>query len=246
MQQSYNSDDTGWVKIHRRIYRSARCHDPDWVTVWLYILLNARHEPGKAIFDGEVVQLAPGQLITGRYAIASATGVNPSKVKRLIQVLKTDLQIDQRAGVKGSIITVLNWAAYQNLTSKMTSDRPASGQQVDTNKKGENGKNGKEEPPPGVQGVLLDPLDIPPPLRTQPFTNAWQRWMTFRRGMRGRKPKDWGILFGEQLKWLAGFGEPTAHQIIEQSIRNGWQGLFELKNQPRRDNRDIKPGPGPF
>ena len=36
-------------------------------------------------------------------------------------------------------------------------------------------------------------------------------------------------MFAKQVEWLKPFGEAMAIQILAQSIRNGWQGLFELK-----------------
>ena len=46
----------------------------------------------------------------------------------------------------------------------------------------------------------------------------------------GKKPKDWDTLFRKQSDWLGQFSAEVAIEIINQSIRNGWQGLFPLKN----------------
>ena len=88
------------------------------------------------------------------------------------------------------------------------------------------------EPPTGPQP---DPLEIPDNLKTQTFVAEWQRWMTFRRGM-GKKPKDWAVMFREQLDWLAKMPAATATECLGQSIRNGWQGLFE----PKVNGRPVK------
>lgn len=70
-------------------------------------------------------------------------------------------------------------------------------------------------------------MDVPQNLRNPEFLEVWGRWIPFRQKIKGCK--DWVALFGEQLKWLGTFPEPTARAILEQSIRNGWQGLFEIK-----------------
>lgn len=97
----------------------------------------------------------------------------------------------------------------------------------------------------GVGDTIADALDVPPPLNTsQPFVNAWQRWMTIRRGL-GRKPRDWNALFCEQLAWLATFPPARAVRILEQSMRNGWQGLFEKGTEDGHDknsSRTNRPG----
>ncbi len=131
----------GWVKFHRRLVDHPRFKDPEWLAVWVYLLLCATHQPRKMDFDGRIVELKPGQLITGRHAIADATGVHQSKVRRILTKMKTDQQIDQQAGVKGSIITVVNWQSFQESDRQngqpVTNDRPATGQSATTNKNGE-------------------------------------------------------------------------------------------------------------
>ena len=57
---------------------------------------------------------------------------------------------------------------------------------------------------------------------------TFDAWISFRKGL-GKKPKDWDAMFKKQVEWLKPFGEAMAIQILAQSIRNGWQGLFELK-----------------
>ena len=142
---------SGWIKLHRRMLDNPRVTDPEWLAVWVYLLLSATHQPRKLDFDGRMVEWRPGQFITGRLAIATATGVHESKVKRILAMMKSDQQIDQQAGVKGSMFTVRNWSKFQDNDQQndqqLTSDRPASDQRPPTNKneRPEEGKNGKKK-----------------------------------------------------------------------------------------------------
>jgi hypothetical protein len=61
----------------------------------------------------------------------------------------------------------------------------------------------------------------------------FERWIKFRRGM-GKKPKDWNVLFEEQVDWLKQFDERIQLEIISQSMRNGYQGLFVPKEGPKQ------------
>lgn len=69
-------------------------------------------------------------------------------------------------------------------------------------------------------------LNVPQGLRTKRFVIEWNKWVDHRTAM--GKCKDFVALFQRQLDWLGEFPEPTAVQIIGQSLRQGWQGLFEL------------------
>lgn len=84
-----------------------------------------------------------------------------------------------------------------------------------------------------------DTLVFPVKLQTPEFQEAWSKWERHRRGL--KKPGHWALMFQEQIKWLSRFPEPTAIEILMQSIRNGWQGLFEPRmgganGGPSRDN----------
>jgi hypothetical protein len=68
------------------------------------------------------------------------------------------------------------------------------------------------------------PLRIPSGVSSNVFVR-FKEWMQYRRGF-GKKPKDWDLMFQKQLEWLSQFSETDQIVILDQSIRNGWQGLF--------------------
>ena len=72
------------------------------------------------------------------------------------------------------------------------------------------------------------------------FLEMWQTWLKERRH---RAVKDYGIN-GEQaalhnLKKMSNDDYRTAIAIIQQSIAQGWQGLFELKGGSARKRPDL-------
>jgi len=70
--------------------------------------------------------------------------------------------------------------------------------------------------------------DEPPPSNLN--VEAWHRWVQYRKQI--RKPIKPASVAAAQRK-LAGFG-PDQSAVVEQSIANGWQGLFPLKAAPKR------------
>lgn len=73
--------------------------------------------------------------------------------------------------------------------------------------------------------------DEPPPSNLQPET--WHRWVEYRKQI--RKPIHPASWSGAQRK-LAAFG-PDQAAVVEQSIANGWQGLFPLKADGKPKSR---------
>lgn len=72
-----------------------------------------------------------------------------------------------------------------------------------------------------------NPPDEPPPSNLN--VEAWHRWEQYRRQI--RKPIHPASWLSAQRK-LAAFGTDQ-EPVVEQSIANGWQGLFPLKDQPK-------------
>ncbi|GIV35438.1 MAG: hypothetical protein KatS3mg031_2973 [Chitinophagales bacterium] len=66
------------------------------------------------------------------------------------------------------------------------------------------------------------------------FSAAWSEWMEHRKQI--KKPLT-DVAIKKQLQMLSQKSEDEAVAIINQSIQNGWQGLFEL--QKGKNNLDI-------
>jgi hypothetical protein len=103
----------GWVKLHRKIWENPRSVDPQWLSVWTYLVCHATHKASKSVLGGQVVELLPGQLVTGRDAISKATGVHRSSVERILEKLIIEQQIEQQTSTKNRLISIKNWEKYQ-------------------------------------------------------------------------------------------------------------------------------------
>ena len=74
----------GWIKIHRKMLENPIiCKDSDYLSVWIYLLLNATHKEIPALFKGEKITLHPGQLITGRKSMSNKLKISESKIYRI-------------------------------------------------------------------------------------------------------------------------------------------------------------------
>lgn len=79
----------------------------------------------------------------------------------------------------------------------------------------------KEDKDTGSNAPWVTPL----PFDSESFSKAWSSWIDYRKQL--KKPlKDATVKaqWNEFIKW----GEQKSIQSIEQSIKNGWQGLFDV------------------
>ena len=74
------------------------------------------------------------------------------------------------------------------------------------------------------------PLMFPDGINTPVFHLAWGRWIEYRAASKFKKLQPASVK--AQLAECAKWGETLAIQSIDDSIRNGWKGLFEPKAKP--------------
>lgn len=117
---------SSWVKLSRKLATSAIAAKPEYLAVWVHLLMAASYKEGEILVGRQVVRLNPGQLVFGRQKFSEKTGVSEAIVRSALQVLKSLQQITIKSETKFSVITITNWAHYQ-------SDKPTNDQQRTSN-----------------------------------------------------------------------------------------------------------------
>ena len=140
----------GWVKIHRKILENpVVCKDSDYLSVWIFLLLNATHKELPFMFNGNKIILQPGQLVTCKKNISFKLSVNESKIFRILKLFESEQQIEQQITRHGRLVTLLNWKDYQKderqNEQQMNDNRTTNEQQVNANKNVKNDNNVKNE-----------------------------------------------------------------------------------------------------
>ena len=215
------ADNNGWIKLHRKLLDNpVVMKDSDHLAVWIYLLLNASHTEYPVLFGGKKISLKAGQLITGRKSIASTLGISESKVRRILDLFEIDQQIDRQRSNKNSLVSILNWDKYQifdqQIDQQATNKRPTSDQQATTNKNNKNIKNIKE-----CKEIIYS--DVPE------LNETIIAFIDYRKSI--KKPmsdRAITLLLGKLNKMSNSVQEQI--EILNQSILNGWQGIFPLKS----------------
>lgn len=105
----------GWIKVHRSVMDNPIImKSPDHLAVWMYLLLHATHTEQKATFKGKELILKPGQLITGRKAIAEKINISESKVHRVLVLFEAERLIEQKTSNKNRLIYLPDWDKQQS------------------------------------------------------------------------------------------------------------------------------------
>jgi len=103
----------GYIKLYRNLLDNPIVSKPDYLAVWIYLLLSASYRETSFILNNKIQTLKAGQLITGRKKISKATGVNELKVYRILNCFENEHQIEQQKNNRFTLITILNWDKFQ-------------------------------------------------------------------------------------------------------------------------------------
>lgn len=139
----------GWIKVYRKLQeKSFYKKDSEAVHLWIHILMSATHKPTEETLGGRKIICQPGQFTTGRKQLANSTGINESKIERLLTKFeKIEQQIEQQKSNTNRLITVLNWSEYQIIEQQSNNERTTDEQQLNTlqEEKNKRSKETKEE-----------------------------------------------------------------------------------------------------
>lgn len=136
----------GWIKLHRKIMESPVWNEPGILKVWMYCLMKATHKNREVLIGQQVIELEPGQFITGRTVLADDynRGVKPkdrvheTTVWRWLKTLEIMGNLHIKTHNKYSVVNIDKWAFYQgdedDNAQEMHSRCTTDAQQMHTNK----------------------------------------------------------------------------------------------------------------
>ena len=146
----------GWFKFHRDVWNNpVLSKDAEHIALWTYLMSNAKYKAEEVLFGGKKIVLQPGQLIVGRKKLEEILKINNSKIQRILKKFENEQQIEQKTSTSGRIITIVNWAFFQekeHTKEQVPNNEATSNEQpVNTNKEYKNQENFEEE-----KNVLCD------------------------------------------------------------------------------------------
>ena len=163
------------------------------------------------------IELKAGSVVTSRDILSFETGLSVQQIRTSLDKLKLTNEITIETSTKGTIIQVVNYAKYQLSTSEVTNEQPTGNQRVTINKNDKKEKNEKE--------VILD------------------SWIDYRKSIRKALSQ---ATINTILKKMESYSNEQCKHVINNSIENGWQGLFWDKVQTIQEINEPKKWKAPW
>lgn len=203
---------SGWIKLHRQLIDWEWYSDINTSRLFIHCLLRANYAPKK--WRG--ISINKGQFWTSLPTLEAETGLSTSQLRTSINKLKSTGDIAVKSQAQGRMVTVSNYDSYQEddrqddslvTGQSQTSDRPVT---ANKNIKKEN-KERKDQ-----EIVIPDGINL----------SAWNEWVAYRKT---KKKTVSQAAAKKQFKLLSNYSTSDQQLVIDNSISNDYQGLFELK-----------------
>lgn len=118
--------ERGYVKLWRKTLDSGLLQSPTAWQVFGWLLLSASRKKHVMIVGGAPVVLGEGDVCVSRSKLAASLELSEQQVRTALNLLKKLEIITIKATNKTSIISLINWSSYQDVSP---AEQPASPQQ---------------------------------------------------------------------------------------------------------------------
>lgn len=112
--------DKGWIKTYRKIQECWIWLDKepfDKRSAWIDLLLTANHADKKILFNGELITVKRGQILTSVRKLAIRWGWSNDKILRFLRLLESDEMLKKDSDKYRTLITIENYEVYQENTN---------------------------------------------------------------------------------------------------------------------------------
>lgn len=199
-----------FIQIQRKILEWEWYSDINTFKLFLHLLLTANYKESKWRWE----TINPWQILTWRKQLAQQTWLSEQQVRTVLDKLESTWEITSKITNKYSILTLNNWASYNQQDNKrITNNQPTSNQQVTTSNKYNNiNKDNKDtvvatQPNEYQESILylkkqtLENIDLPE--FAENYKNDWIAFIAYwtEKGRTWKLRAEWEKTFEIRRRW---------------------------------------------
>ena len=245
----------GWIRLYRKLQECWVWEDKepfDKRSAWIDLLLTANHADVKLLFNGELITVQRGQILTSVRKLSVKWKWSVNKVYRFLKLLESDKMLQKESNKDRTLLTIVNYSVYQGgeytngnsdgytdgSTNEYKSETPADTpsehkQECNNDKNVKNVNNNMREKKPKKKYYDDPNLD-----------SAFKEFLSMRTKI--KKPLATEKAFSRlknKLEDLSGGDTDMAIAILNQSVDHCWSDVYGLKNDcgSRHISEDAKP-----
>ena len=106
----------GYISLHRCIQENWLWDDKpfSYGQAWIDLLLLARHEDGKILFKGKLIEVKRGDVNRSISSLAERWGWSRGKARNFMKLLESDQMVTINSTTHGTTISLVKYDDFQN------------------------------------------------------------------------------------------------------------------------------------
>ena len=107
---------SGWIKLYRQLQDCWIWLDKesfDKRSAWVDLLLTANHSDKKILFNGELITVKRGQILTSVRKLSAKWKWSVNKVYRFLKLLESDEMLQKESDKDRTLLTIVNYSIFQ-------------------------------------------------------------------------------------------------------------------------------------
>ena len=218
----------GWIKLQRAIKEHWIWKDPVKLKWWIDILISVNHAPTKVNIGNQLFECGRGQSIQSLSNWANQWGVSKDKARNFLVLLEKDGMITHESVGKSTRITVCKYDIYQgDLHDSQTIVQRSYNDDTTQSHPNKNDKNKSKK-----AGFDYSKSDFSF-IESEDLKAIFLEWLDYKKETHKfsyKSERSLQVAYNELLKLSE--GKPgIARAVVNQSIANGWKGLFPYNGQ---------------
>ena len=231
----------GYIKIHRKLLDWEWYADPVVRSVFLHLLLTVNFREKE--WQGKTIR--KGQVVTSYAKLSSELGFSVQQIRTAMKKLNSTGELTSEPTSKYTVVTIENWGKYQDCGEEATSEstsNPTIEQQTINKQSTSNQQQLKKDKNNKKDKKDKKYISADAPEDFFPLDGKLDR--TFRDFIRHREQikqpmteNAVRLMIGKLEKMTTDNNEKV--QILEESIMNGWKGIFPLKDGQKKQDGNV-------
>ncbi|MBZ0180540.1 MAG: hypothetical protein K8F36_14740 [Melioribacteraceae bacterium] len=111
-------EGNGYISLHRQILENPVSNKPNYLAVWIYLLLKANYKPKKIIWNNEKIDLKAGQFIGSILQIAGHFSLSTGTITYILDFFEKEGMLKRQSTKKFTLFEILNYEKYQKVENK--------------------------------------------------------------------------------------------------------------------------------
>lgn len=225
----------GFIKIHRSLLEWEWYQDINTKTVFIHLLLTANYEDKN--WKGN--KICRGQKVTSYQNLANELNMSIQNVRTAIKHLISTGEITSNQQAKYSLITIKNYDKFQEVTSNLTDNQQSANKELTSNQQATNNNGRKIKKEKESKKDKNNNIDFSEMIndftQNDELKSVIYEFIQHRTNI--KKPLTELALkkiLNQLNKW--NYTDEECIKCLNNSIMNGWQGIFEIKKQTKQNN----------